>query len=737
MSVPAVAGHGWQSRRVRRLSASASLYVGLVALAAVVAAIIAVAGDTSTKPEWWAFAALLPLAAVAPLFRVPVGRNHSLHAGPAFVVAGALVLPPLLVVALVVALHIPLAIRDRYPWYIQTFNIANFTLSGLAAWLAVDAIGQDGDLRFAVSGVAAAVVFVGVNHLLLAFILRLGRGHSISETGLFSASSLGIELAIAGLGLAVGTFAVDNPWLIPAVIAPLALAHRSLSTTAQLRETEERFRTMFESAPTATMLFDVSGEIMTANRSALSLLGYEGHEAELAHADLIRHPDDAAEGERLFAELIRGDRDTYRREARLLTRDGRTLVTQLATALVRDADGKPDFAIGMAEDVTERKLLEEQLRQSQKLEAIGRLAGGVAHDFNNMLTAIGGYTAFALEHAAEGSPLEADLDEIRKATDRAALLTRQLLAFSRKQVLTLELLNLNGIVVEMQSMLRPLIGEDIVLKTELDPALGPIEADPGQLHQVVMNLVVNARDAMPNGGDLTIETANADVEEIGDGSIEPGRYITLTVRDAGEGIDEETLGQIFEPFFTTKDAAKGTGLGLATVYGIVKQSGGYVEVESEVGVGSAFRIYLHRVDDARQHRPEPALITPPPDPGTPQTAKRVLVVEDEEVVRGLVRQMLVGEGYEVLVAQDGEEAIELAGSNTFDVLLTDLTMPKVGGREVAERLRESQPALKVVYMSGYAEDLPPGALPPATSFLGKPFTFAELTETVQALIAAP
>ena len=737
MSVPAVAGHGWQSRRVRRLSASASLYVGLVALAAVVAAIIAVAGDTSTKPEWWAFAALLPLAAVAPLFRVPVGRNHSLHAGPAFVVAGALVLPPLLVVALVVALHIPLAIRDRYPWYIQTFNIANFTLSGLAAWLVVDAIGQDGDLRFAVSGVAAAVVFVSVNHLLLAFILRLGRGHSIRETGLFSASSLGIELAIAGLGIAVGTFALDNPWLIPAVIAPLALAHRSLSTTAQLRETEERFRTMFESAPTATMLFGTGGEITTANRSALSLLGYEGHEAQLTHADLIRHPDDATEGERLFAELIRGERDTYRREARLLTRDGRTLVTQLAIALVRDADGKPDFAIGMAEDVTERKLLEEQLRQSQKLEAIGRLAGGVAHDFNNMLTAIGGYTAFALEHAAEGSPLEADLDEIRKATDRAALLTRQLLAFSRKQVLTLELLNLNGIVVEMQSMLRPLIGEDIVLTTQLDPALGPIEADPGQLHQVVMNLVVNARDAMPNGGDLTIETANADVEEIGDGSIEPGRYITLTVRDAGDGIDEETLGQIFEPFFTTKDASKGTGLGLATVYGIVKQSGGYVEVESEVGVGSAFRIYLHRVDDARQHRPEPALITPPPDPDKPRAAKRVLVVEDEEVVRGLVRQMLVGEGYEVVVAQDGEEAIELAGSNTFDVLLTDLTMPKVGGREVAERLRESQPALKVVYMSGYAEDLPPGALPPATSFLGKPFTFAELTETVHALITAP
>ncbi len=736
MSVPVAVGHGgWQSRRVRRLSASASAYAALVAFAAVVASAVAILlGDHSTQPEWLAFAILLPLAAIAPLFRVPVGRNHSIHAAPAFVVAGTLVLPPLLVVALVVALHIPLAIRDRYPWYIQTFNIANVTLSGLAAWLAVDAIGQDSDFRFAVSGLAAAAVFVGVNHILLAVMLRLGRGHSIRETGLFSTSGFGVEFVIASLGLAIGTFAITNPWLLPAVIAPLALAHRSLSTTSLLRETEERFRTMFESAPTATLLFSVSGDVMTANRSALTLLGYEGQDAQLMHMDAIKHPDDSEEGARLFGELVRGDRDAYRREARFLAKDGRTIVTHLAVALVRDADGKPDFAIAMAEDMTERKLLEEQLRQSQKLEAIGRLAGGVAHDFNNMLTAIGGYTAFALEHAADGSLLKSDLDEISKATDRAALLTRQLLAFSRKQVLTPELLNLNGIVVEMQSMLRPLIGEDIALTTQLDPALGPIEADPGQLHQVVMNLVVNARDAMPNGGSLTIETANADVDEIGDGSIEPGRYITLTVRDAGEGIDEQTLGQIFEPFFTTKDAAKGTGLGLATVYGIVKQSGGYVEVESEVGVGSAFRIYLRRVDDA-WHRAEPPVIAPPVHADPTAAAKRVLVVEDEDVVRALVRQMLAGQGYDVLVAQDGEEAIKLAGRNTIDVLLTDLTMPKVGGREVAERLRESQPGLKVIYMSGYAEDLPTGALPPATSFLGKPFTFAELTETVRSLTA--
>ena len=229
----------------------------------------------STEHEWLAFAILLPLAAIAPLFRVPVGRNHSLHAAPAFVVAGALVLPPLLVVALVLALHAPLAIRDRYPWYIQTFNIANFTLSGLAAWLAVETINRNGDLGFAVSGLVAAGVFVVVNHGLLAVMLRLGRGHSFRETGLFSASGLGIEFVIAALGVAVAAFATVNPWLLPAVLAPLALAHRSLSTTALLRETEERFRTMFESAPTATMLFATGGEVMAANRSALSLFGYE------------------------------------------------------------------------------------------------------------------------------------------------------------------------------------------------------------------------------------------------------------------------------------------------------------------------------------------------------------------------------------------------------------------------------------------------------------------------------
>ncbi len=645
--------------------------------------------------EWWRAALLLPLAALAPMFRVAVGRNHSLHAAPAFVVAGALVLPPALLVPLVLVMLVPQWIRDRYAWYIGLFNVGNYMLSTLAAWVAVDLVRTDTDLGFAAAGLAAAVVFVAVNHVLLAVMLRLGRGHSFRQSGLFSATGLTMELVLAALGIAIGAFVVFNPWILPVLIAPLALAHRSLSTVALLRESEERFRTMFAAAPTAIMLFDRTGTILSVNRSTESMFGYSEQEMVGKLSTTFRHPDDIDPGDEAFSELLRGERDSYRREGSFVTKSGSTVVAQIATALVRDADGKPGYVIGMAEDVTEQRQLEEQLRQSQKLEAIGRLAGGVAHDFNNMLTAIGGYTALALEHAETGSTLRSDLDEIRKATDRAALLTRQLLAFSRKQVLMPELLNLNGVVLELESMLRPLIGEDVALTTELDPALGPIEADPGQLHQVVMNLVVNARDAMPDGGGITIATANSDVGE-NDDAIEPGRYVTLTVRDTGEGIDEPTLRQIFEPFFTTKDAGKGTGLGLATVYGIVKQSGGYVAVESELGVGSAFTIYLRRADGVVQHPVEPELapvvVEPVVEAPVLATAStRVLVVEDEEVIRGLVDQVLRGEGYEVLLAADGDEAIVLAGSNRVDVLLTDLTMPGIGGHELADRLRDGCP----------------------------------------------
>ena len=736
MSVPAVAAKiGWQSRRVHRLPPRAVAYVSVVAALALISIAVALVSTSApTADDWTAFALLLPLAAFARFFLVSIGRNHGFHTGAAFLVAAALVLPPTLVAVLAILQHAPTMLRERTVWTRLIFNCANSVLSSLAAWALADATVVGHDLSFALAGVAATVAYVATNHGLLAGMLLLARGHSFRESGLFTPISLGLDFVICLLGIAVAGFVDINPWLVPALVAPLFLAHRTLSTVARVRESEERFRAMFESAAMATLLVGLDGRILTANAAADEMIGHSAEEWIALEPNAIFHPDDRVAMAQCVRELLRGVSDRHRQEVRCISAAGETLWTDFSVALVRDADGKPQFAIAMAEDITQRRVLEEQLRQSQKLEAVGRLAGGVAHDFNNMLTAIGGYTAFALEHAEEGSPLRGDLEEVRKATERATLLTRQLLAFSRKQVLENVLLDLNEVVGEMNAMLRPLLGAGVVLTTELDPNLGAIEADPGQLNQVVMNLVVNARDAMPDGGALTIETSNADVDETGDGTIEPGAYVTLTVRDEGEGIDEETLRQIFEPFFTTKEAGKGTGLGLATVYGIVKQSGGYVEVESEVGVGSAFRIYLRRVVGGR-HMETATAATSPVAAERAQPAT-VLVVEDEEVVRGFVVHVLEDEGYRALVAHDGEEALALAEDTPIDVLLTDLTMPKLGGRALAERLRGSNPELKVVYMSGYADSgiFDDGVLPPGTAFLSKPFTFAELAASVRGLL---
>ncbi len=730
MSMPATAATaGWRSRRMVRLSGGAYAYAMVVLCAAVAAtaATIALSDRVATSSDWLAFAVLAPLAAAAPLFGIRIGRNHGFHAGPAFVVAGALELPPELLVALAIVLFIPAWLKERFSWYIQSFNIANYVLAALAAY-AVASLRGDGDLRVGAVSLAAAIAFVVVNHVLLAPMLLLGHGHSVRESGLFGPLSLGVDCILASLGIAVALVLETNPVLLPTLIAPLVLAHRSLSTVSQLRRSEERFRAMFESTATATIIFDRRARIIAANGAAADLFGVPPETlTELSRDDLL-HPDEQGSDE--FAELMRGERDHFRAERRLVNAAGETIWARTAVSLVRDADAKPEFAIGMAEDVTEQRELEERLRQSQKLEAIGRLAGGVAHDFNNMLTAIGGYNTLALERAPAGSPLHEDLEEIRKATDRAALLTRQLLAFSRKQILQPELLNLNGIVVDMEAMLRPLIGEDVVLTTDLDPALGPIEADPGQLQQVLLNLVVNARDAMPAGGALTIETRNADVGD-DDPAIAPGRYVTLVVRDSGHGIDAGTLEQIFEPFFTTKESGKGTGLGLATVYGIVKQSGGYVAVESEVERGTSFAIYLRRADESRQVRTEEP-VEPLPEPVS-TVPSSVLVVEDEEVVRRLVRQVLEQAGYDVADAADGAEALELAASRRIDLLLTDMTMPGLSGREVAEQLRAAQPELKVIYMSGYAD----GALEQGVEVLEKPFTFDVLTEKIVRVLETP
>lgn len=385
-----------------------------------------------------------------------------------------------------------------------------------------------------------------------------------------------------------------------------------------------------------------------------------------------------------------------------------------------------------------RKDLEQQLRQSQKMEAIGRLAGGVAHDFNNLLTAINGYSSLALQRANPDDRVKGYLEEIKKAGERAANLTRQLLAFGRKQMLKPVVLNLNDIVSDMNKMLRRLISEDIQFIAKFDPELKHIKADPGQIEQVLLNLVVNSRDAMPQGGSLTIETANFEskaefaVQHLG---LAPGRYVMLAVSDSGCGMDEKTKARIFEPFFTTKEKGRGTGLGLSTVYGIVKQSGGSVWVDSEPGKGSVFKVYFPQLhEDSEVLRP--TLV----ETVVPRGSETILLVEDEDVVRGLARKILAQAGYNVLDACGGEDAMrlcrELAGP--IHLLLTDVVMPERSGKEIADCLQQLRPATRVLYMSGYTDDaiVHHGVVDSDVEFIQKPFTPLALARKVREVLDA-
>jgi PAS domain S-box-containing protein len=387
-------------------------------------------------------------------------------------------------------------------------------------------------------------------------------------------------------------------------------------------------------------------------------------------------------------------------------------------------------------DITERKTLEEKFRQSQKMEAVGRLAGGIAHDFNNILTAITGYSDLSLRRLEENSSLRRNIEEIRKAAERAANLTRQLLAFSRQQMLQPKVLNLNDVVSDMDKMLRRLIGEDIDLMCISERELGCVKADPGQIEQVIMNLVVNSRDAMPRGGKLTIETKNIYLDDVYASqhvSVEPGAYVMLMISDTGCGMNQETQARIFEPFFTTKELGKGTGLGLSTVYGIVKQSGGYVWVYSEVGSGTTFKIYLPRVDDEAPAKKTHEVMT-----SLPHGTETVLVVEDEEIVRRMARQVLELNGYHVLEAGHGNEALEICAhyAEPIHLLLTDVVMPQMGGKELADKINALRPEIKVLFMSGYTDDaiVHHGVLDPHVAFLQKPFVPSALARKVREVL---
>jgi PAS domain S-box-containing protein len=710
--------------RMLPLPFTARLYYLAVAAAALAAGGLAFTRLSAATHHWFSFAVLASAAAAAQVFIVRTGRSHGFHTAIVFVVAGALLLPPELIVLMAVVQHLPEWVKERYPWFIQTFNIANFALSSLAAWAVAASLAPTdfggADARAALAAIAAGVVFVCLNHVLLATMLRLGRDVSFAESGLFSFESLAVDVVLAGLGIAFAIVWLTNVWLVPAVIAPLALSQRSLRLLGRARDSEERFRTMFEAAPIGMIVRDLDGRLLSTNPAFERMVGYTT--AELEHVD----PSAGA----VAGSVATGD--GYGQEQRFVAKDGREVVGLVDVAVVRDAGRRPQFVLSMVQDITQHKLLEDELRQAQKMEAIGRLAGGVAHDFNNLLTAISGYANLVLDRLRErNSDLAEDVSEIDKAAQRAHSLTRQLLAFSRKQLLKPQILKLNDVVGDMDTMLRRLIGEDIEIVTVYGSGLARVRADPGQLQQVIVNLVVNARDEMPVGGTLSIETANATIAPADaarrDSEVQAGTFVTLTIRDTGRGMDEETKTRLFEPFFTRKAIGKGTGLGLATVYGIVKQSGGFIEVESEPGEGAAFTIFL------------PALLTAveendcdesPPEP-TPGGVETVLLVEDEDLVRRYVATVLTNAGYRVLVARDGHEAVRMSKDEEFDLLLTDVVMPRISGPELAKRLR-----LPVLFMSGYTGELiaQHELLEPGMAYIQKPFSAADLKRSVRAAI---
>jgi len=505
-----------------------------------------------------------------------------------------------------------------------------------------------------------------------------------------------------------------------------------------LRRSEARYRSLVQSAVYGIYRSSLDGRFLDLNPALITMLGYNSAEEVLALDPKRDVFVDPAEQARLMQEFQRGARlDNI--EVRWKRKDESPVTVRLSGRVVNSPEETADVLEIIAEDVTERRVLENQFRQAQKMEAVGRLAGGVAHDFNNLLIVISGYTEVLLERTGNNNPLYLKIEAIHQATERAATLTRQLLAFSRKQLLELKVVDVNIIVADMERLLRPLIGENIELQTKLAPNLGRTRADAGQIEQVIMNLVVNSKDAMPNGGKIAIQTANINLENDDlrrDYSyIRPGPYLMLSVSDTGHGMDKETQARIFEPFFTTKEKGKGTGLGLSTVYGIIKQSGGYVLAESEPGQGTTFRIYLPRVEDAAEPR-DPVRVSKSQAGGS----ETVLLVEDEESVRQLVRETLEAKGYKVLEADNGEAALRLVSQHAgpLHLLVTDVVMPGMSGRELSSQLGASHPQTKVLYLSGYTEDaiVHEGVLEPGTAFLQKPFTLQMLSRKVREVLGS-
>jgi PAS domain S-box-containing protein len=548
-----------------------------------------------------------------------------------------------------------------------------------------------------------------------------------------------------GTGIAVEI--ASHPLLFTGRPAQLILATdvtERMRAEEALRQSEQKYRDIFDFATVGIYQSRHDGSLITVNAPLAEILDYDSPE------DLLRHNldeiyADPAERLALIARFEPAGK-AHRQEVLWKRKDGTPIWLELDARAVRSADGTTRYFEGFVHDISERKKseeekrrLQEQLVQAQKMEAVGQLAGGIAHDFNNLLTAITGYSELLLGELPPEDLRRSHAEEIRKAGERAASLTQQLLAFSRRQVLEPKVLDVNVVVSDIERMLRRLIGEHIELKTRKAADLWKVKADPGQIEQAILNLVLNARDAMPSGGTLAIETSNADLDQEFARShvpTQPGSYVMVAVSDTGIGISEEVKARLFEPFFTTKERGKGTGLGLSTTYGIVKQSGGYLWCDSEVGRGTRFQVFLPRVEEPVSEVVE-RKTSPPIHPGD----ETVLLVEDEPEVRSLVQRILKTQGYTVVTAANPDEALAVAREfkGPIQLMVTDVVMPGMSGLQLAERLNPTRPDMKVLFVSGYTNDAigHQGVLDPGTAFLQKPFTPNTLARKVREVLEAP
>ncbi|MEI9949249.1 MAG: response regulator [Pseudomonadota bacterium] len=533
------------------------------------------------------------------------------------------------------------------------------------------------------------------------------------------------------------------PHTVERALREWRLVESRRAAEAALRESEERFRVFFESSPDACKFVTSDGTFIDINHAAEEMFGYRRDEVlGKSVPDLgLFHRDSLAAAREMANDCLQGVACSPT-ELIVVHRSGRELVVEARTVSVRVRDGLAlltalrDISARKQAEVAQRRL-EDQLRQASKMEAVGRLAGGVAHDFNNLLTGIRGFTDILISGVAEGDPAHSDLLEIQRATQRAATLTGQLLAFSRKQMVEPVVVDLNQLLSGAMRIVERLLGEEVQLVFRPGANLRAVRVDPSGMEQVLVNLAVNARDAMPTGGKLSVETSEVEVDvELCQNHLDarPGRHLLLSVKDTGEGMPEGVLSRLFEPFFTTKGPGRGTGLGLSIIYGIVQQAGGFVLVESDVGHGSTFRIYLPAVLE----RPVVPLAFVEPD--LPKGSETILLVEDEVLVRSLVSKFLHSQGYRVLSAARGSDAIQLAAeqSTSIDLLLSDVVLPNMNGRQIYEKLAQTIPKLRVVFMSGYTENIiaPHGVLEDGLYFVQKPFSLKELARKVREALDA-